>query len=83
MPSRFAPGTESFVDARPRSDQQLAKPEMGALLGLDRSPLDIHPAHPGCQVDCNVVIPVERLSMDEKFVFSGPFTRKSFESGGR
>ena len=59
------PGDGELVDTGPGRDQQLAKPEIGALLGLDRSPLDIDPAHASCQVDRDLALPVKRFRMDE------------------
>src|SRR5258707_8471458 len=64
------------IDARSRSDQQLAEAEMSTSVRFDCTATDVDRAYASSQVDFDIAIPVKCLVMDQNISLVGPLDEK-------
>jgi len=65
------------IDARSRSDQQLAKAETSTTVGFDCAAVNIDPAYASSQMDFNIAIPIKRLLMYQNIGLVRPIEEKA------
>ncbi len=64
------------IDARSRSDQQLAEAEMSTSVRFDCTATDVDRAYASSQVDFDIAIPVKCLVMDQNISLVRPLDEK-------